>query len=111
MKPVRRAAPQHLVRRLVGVVHRLRLVGMMRRRRRLVGVLTAVVLLNGVGVTPALADDEDPAPTNWPTVRAPTEGGADQSDPEPTEMPTVKQPDPGNADDPEPTEWPAPTES
>ncbi len=75
------------------------------------GVLTAVALFSGVGVTPALADDEDPTPTSWPTVQPPTEGGADQSDPKPTQMPTIKQPDPGSSDDPEPTEWPAPTES
>ena len=83
-----------------------------RRRwwRRAVGVVTVVVALGGFGVAPlaAVADDEDPRPTEWPTVRAPTEGGADQSDPEPTELPTVKEPEPGSSEDPEPTEWPAP---
>jgi hypothetical protein len=78
--------------------------------RRAIGVLTVVVALGGVGVAPlvAVADDEDPRPTEWPTVQAPTEGGASQSDPQPTELPTVKKPDSVGDEDPAPTDWPAP---
>lgn len=83
-----------------------------RRWRRALGVTTAVVALSGFGVAPlvavAVADDEDPRPTEWPTVKAPTEGGADQSDPKPTDLPTIKKPDAVGDEDPVPTEWPAP---
>jgi hypothetical protein len=80
--------------------------------RRGMGVLAAVLVL-GFGLAPlsAVADDEDPRPTEWPTVKAPTEGGADQSDPRPTALPTVKQPGAVGDEDPKPPEWPAPDQN
>jgi hypothetical protein len=71
-------------------------------------LVAAVVALAGMAPLVAVADDEDPRPTEWPTVQAPTEGGADQSDPEPTDLPTVNKPDSVGDEDPGPTEWPAP---
>ena len=81
--------------------------------RRGMSVLTAVLVLGGFGITPlmAAADDEDPRPTEWPTVKPPTEGGADQSDPRPTELPTVKQQGAVGDEDPRPPEWPAPEQN
>ncbi|QNE19802.1 hypothetical protein F1D05_20140 [Kribbella qitaiheensis] len=70
--------------------------------------MVVLVALSGFGLAPAVADDEDPRPTDWPSVKAPTEGGAGQSDPEPTELPTIKKPDSPGDEDPGPTEWPAP---
>jgi hypothetical protein len=82
-----------------------------RRWPRAVGLVAVVVALLGVAPLVAVAADEDPQPTEWPTVRTPTEGGADQSDPEPAKLPTVKNADSVGDEDPGPTKWPAPTEN
>lgn len=57
----------------------------MRRLGRVLVVLTTLVLL---APSQALADD-DPEPTQWPTVANPGSAGSDD-DPEPVTWPQVK---------------------
>ncbi|ADB35985.1 hypothetical protein Kfla_6997 [Kribbella flavida DSM 17836] len=72
----------------------------------LAGLVSAVLALAPASAGAAGLDNE-PQPTNWPTVDKPT-GSVSQSDPRPVSRPTVAKPEPGQGNDPRPLSWPAP---
>jgi hypothetical protein len=75
---------------------------------RFAATVVAVVSLTVPALTAAA--DDDPEPSDWPTLVKPVEGGSDQSDPEPASWPSVAKPDIGQAEDPTPPAWPAPVQ-
>ena len=85
----------------------------MRRSLRFVATVVAVVSLTVPALmvpTLTAAADDDPQPSEWPTLVKPVDGGSDQSDPEPASWPSVVKPEIGQAEDPTPPTWPAPVQ-
>lgn len=73
----------------------------------------SVLTLAAVGVlllpsAQALADDNEPAPTEWPTVALPDDNDSEAAQPAPAEWPAVAKPDDtsDNSSEPGPVEWP-----
>jgi hypothetical protein len=56
----------------------------------------------------ALADDNEPAPTEWPTVALPDDNDGEAAQPAPAEWPAVAKPDDSSdsSSEPGPVEWP-----
>ncbi|WP_329004488.1 hypothetical protein OHA18_13950 [Kribbella sp. NBC_00709] len=78
-----------------------------RRSVRTLGALAVAGLLL-MPSAPALADDNEPAPTEWPTVAVPDDSDGEAAQPAPAEWPAVTKP--GDTSDsstePAPAEWP-----
>ena len=73
----------------------------------------AVVPLAAVGVllmpsAQALADDNQPVPTEWPTVALPDDNNSEAAQPAPVEWPAVTTSDDtsDSSSEPAPVEWP-----
>jgi hypothetical protein len=73
----------------------------------------AVLMLAAVGVllmpsAQALADDNEPAPTEWPTVALPDDNDGEAAQPAPVEWPAVAKSDDSSdsSSEPAPAEWP-----
>ncbi|WP_350280053.1 hypothetical protein [Kribbella sp. HUAS MG21] len=72
---------------------------------RTVAALAAAVVLVPSGS--ALADNIEPQPTDWPTVKPVEQGNA--AEPQPSDWPTVPATgDTGQAVEPQPVDWPTP---
>jgi hypothetical protein len=69
----------------------------------------SVLAVLGLLLSPlTAAADDDPSPTDWPSIKKPTDGNSGQPDPEPANWPEVIKPAVGAAEDPPLTAWPAP---
>jgi hypothetical protein len=81
--------------------------GATRRPARTLGALAAAGILLMPSAR-ALADGNEPVPSEWPTVAVPTEGDGGTAQPAPVQWPAVTQPDDAgqSASEPAPTEWP-----
>lgn len=79
----------------------------MRPVRGLAAGILAVLVLAVPAVTAAAEDD--PAPTDWPTIAKPVDSDSGSSDPQPASRPTVSPPQLDSNDDPTPPDWPAPS--
>jgi hypothetical protein len=73
----------------------------------------AVLMLAAVGVllmpsAQALADDNEPVPSEWPTVALPDDNDGEAAQPAPAEWPAVAKPDDtsDSSSEPGPVEWP-----
>ncbi|WP_427887414.1 hypothetical protein ACQHIV_31115 [Kribbella sp. GL6] len=80
-----------------------------RRTAQFTSALVVVTLLLPAGR--ALADDNEPSPTTWPTVTVVDQGSA--AEPAPTEWPTLSTSDSagGQASEPQPVDWPTPAQN
>lgn len=79
-----------------------------RRAARFTSILVAAMLLPAGR---AIADDNEPSPTSWPTVAVVDAGSA--AEPQPTEWPTPSGSDSGDsqATEPQPVDWPTPNQN
>ncbi|MFD3404466.1 hypothetical protein ACFWUU_27495 [Kribbella sp. NPDC058693] len=75
------------------------------RRSVLTLMAVGVLLLPSAQV---FADDNEPAPTEWPTVALPDDNDGEAAQPAPAEWPAVAKPDDtsDSSSEPGPVEWP-----
>lgn len=76
---------------------------------RLLRFLAGAVALLTLAAPVAVAAEDDPAPTAWPTIAKPATSESGTSDPQPETRPTVARPEQGSDEDPTPPTWPVPT--
>ncbi|TWD80505.1 hypothetical protein FB561_1583 [Kribbella amoyensis] len=76
--------------------------------------MVAGVLAVGLALAPAVAVagglEDDPTPSDWPTIAAPVDDRGGASDPMPEAQPTVAKPNEGSSNDPQPSDWPTPVQ-
>jgi hypothetical protein len=80
-------------------------------RNPLRGAAAVAAVLGLMVPTLTAAADDDPGPSQWPTIAKPDNAGGGVSDPEPGTRPTVVMPDVGQGEDPSPPVWPVPVQN
>ncbi|MGZ0149942.1 hypothetical protein ACXJJ3_22975 [Kribbella sp. WER1] len=80
-----------------------------RRAARFTAAVLAATMVLPAGR--ALADNEEPTPTAWPTVTVVEQGSA--AEPQPVDWPSPPSSDSvkGEATEPQPTDWPSPQQN